>query len=329
VETKASASLVAARAGAAAKAAAEDRNARRCIMPGNIGRLTRAARALAAFHARRYSLAMNQHDDDAEEALAEAYETGLAAEKRGDRAAVAAAYTEALRLDPEDHCGAAVRLAALGLAPAPEAAPPAYVATLFDQHAEVFDSMLVDQLGYHVPMLLRELFEARGLGPFERLLDLGCGTGLTGESLEDMTAHRTGVDLSEGMLAIADEKEVYQDLFVGDATGFLESAVGQRWDLITATDVLPYLGAVEALFNAAARRLSPGGVLALSTESLSAEACGDRGWTVGPKQRYGHADGYLQAALEAAGLSLLAMERIVVRHDEGAPIPGRLILAQL
>jgi predicted TPR repeat methyltransferase len=46
--------------------------------------------------------------------------------------------------------------------------------------------MLVDQLGYHVPMMLREAFEAQGLGPFARMLDLGCGTGLTGESLEDM-----------------------------------------------------------------------------------------------------------------------------------------------
>ncbi len=271
---------------------------------------------------------MTEQDADSDDALAEAYERGLAAEKSGDRDAAAAAYVEALRLDPQDHCGAAVRLAALGLAPPPEAAPPAYVATLFDQHAEVFDGMLVDQLGYHVPMMLREAFEARGLGPFPRMLDLGCGTGLTGESLEDVTAHRTGVDLSEGMLAIADEKEVYDDLFVGDATGFLDAAEGERWDLIAATDVLPYLGAVEALFAAAARRLAPGGVLALSTESAAEADCAGRGWTVGPKQRYGHADAYLAAALEAAGMTLLAMEPIVVRHDEGAPIPGRLVLAR-
>jgi predicted TPR repeat methyltransferase len=268
-------------------------------------------------------------DPDPDEALAAAYDDGLAAEKRGDHAAAAAAYAACLRLDPADHCGAAVRLAALGLAAPPEIAPPAYVATLFDQHAEVFDGMLVDQLGYHVPMLLREMFEARGLGPFPRLLDLGCGTGLTGESLEDLTEHRTGVDLSEGMLEIADEKEVYQALFVGDAEGFLETAEGERWDLITATDVLPYLGPVDTLFSAAARRLTPGGVLAVSTESAPAEACAGRGWTVGAKQRYGHEDGYLRRALAAAGLTEIAFEPIVVRHDEGAPIPGRLILAQI
>jgi predicted TPR repeat methyltransferase len=269
---------------------------------------------------------MTDATDD--EALACAYETGLAAEARGDHDAAAQAYGEALRLDPEDHCGAAVRLAAMGRGDAPDIAPPAYVATLFDQHAEVFDGMLVDQLGYHVPMMLREAFEAQGLGPFARMLDLGCGTGLTGESLEDMAAYRAGVDLSEGMLEIAAEKEVYDDLFVGDATGFLDSDDGPAWDLITATDVLPYLGALEAFCAGLGRRLAPGGVAALSTESAPEAAFRGRGFMVGPKTRYAHDDAYLRGALETAGLTVLSAEPIVVRHDEGAPIPGRLVIAR-
>ena len=39
----------------------------------------------------------------------------------------------------------------MGRADAPERAPDAYVATLFDQNAEHFDDMLVEQLGYAVP----------------------------------------------------------------------------------------------------------------------------------------------------------------------------------
>ena len=266
---------------------------------------------------------------DADDALAEAYQRGLDAEARGDRAAAAEAFAEVLRLDPEDHGGAAIRLAALHLAPAPERAPPAYVATLFDQHAEVFDGMLVDQLGYHVPMLIREAIQSLGFGPFERMLDLGCGTGLSGESLHDLCGCRTGVDLSEGMLEIAHEKEVYDALFSGDAEGFLAAAEpGARWDLIVATDVLPYLGATEGLFAGVAARLAPGGLFAFSTETAEAAVFAGRPWIVGPKQRYAHEPGAIEAALSRAGLATLSAEPITVRFDEGDPVPGRLVVAR-
>src|SRR6056297_779952 len=80
-----------------------------------------------------------------------------------------------LALDPEDRGGVAIRLAALGLAPDPETVPPAYVATLFDQTAERFDDILVEQLGYAVPLMLRDLLERHGVPRAGRLLDLGCG----------------------------------------------------------------------------------------------------------------------------------------------------------
>ena len=104
---------------------------------------------------------------------------------------------EALALDPEDRGGVGIRLAAIGAEAAPQKMPDAYVATLFDQHADVFDDILVDELGYCVPLLVRDLVQKLEIGPFDRLLDLGCGTGLTGMALADCTSHRTGVDLSE------------------------------------------------------------------------------------------------------------------------------------
>ncbi len=86
-----------------------------------------------------YETAMKKID---EEALAEAYNRALALEKSGDFDAAAAAYAQVLALDPEDHGGAAVRLASMGRGDTPEKAPDAYVATLFDQHAEVFEDVV-------------------------------------------------------------------------------------------------------------------------------------------------------------------------------------------
>ena len=78
-------------------------------------------------------------DDDP---LARAYNRGLALEKSGDLDGAAASFAEVLKLDPEDHGGAAIRLAAMGRGATPDTAPPAYVATLFDQNAAQFDDML-------------------------------------------------------------------------------------------------------------------------------------------------------------------------------------------
>ena len=262
------------------------------------------------------------------DALAEAYERGLAAERMGDIPAAVAAYREVLALDPEDRGGVAVRLAALREGPVPEAAPPAYVATLFDQTAERFDDILVEQLGYAVPLMAREMLRAAGIAAAPRVLDLGCGTGLMGESLGEMASYLTGVDLSEEMLAIAHDRGGYDDLYVGEAVAFLGGWDEAPFDLITAMDMLPYLGAVERLFAGAAACLAPGGHLAFSTETLPEDAFAGAGYTVGPKQRYAHRLDHLRERLAAHGFTLQAAEDITVRWDDGAPVPGHLLLAR-
>ncbi|GMG81352.1 class I SAM-dependent methyltransferase [Paralimibaculum aggregatum] len=280
---------------------------------------------------------MSDQDDITEadlDALAEAYNAGLAHERAGDIAAAVAAFRRALEIDPADRGGVAVRLAALGEGPVPETAPPAYVATLFDQTAPRFDEILVEQLGYAVPMMLREMLEARGIGPVGRLLDLGCGTGLAGVALSDRAAEIVGVDLSEAMLDEAAERDCYDALYIGDAVAFLtgeeegQEEDDSRFDMIVATDMLPYLGAVEALFAGAAACLVPGGRLAFSTERLPADAAPPEGYAVGPAHRFAHSLAYLEAQLAAAGFALEAAEPITVRFNEGEPVPGHLILAR-
>ncbi|MEM6357656.1 MAG: methyltransferase [Pseudomonadota bacterium] len=263
------------------------------------------------------------------DALEEAYERGLAAERAGEVDAAAHAWRDCLALDPEDRGGAAVRLAALGQGPSPDRAPPAYVATLFDQHADSFEATLVLSLGYSIPEQVAETLQRLGLGPFARGLDLGCGTGLAGEALEEVVSAMDGVDLSEGMLEIAAEKEVYDGLYAGDCTAFLDGAAPGGYDLIAAADVLPYLGAVDGLLDGIARALAPGGVTAFSTETLPAEAFeGTPGWRVGPRQRYAHDPVMLERALAERGLTLLAADPVTVRYETGAPVTGHLIVAR-
>lgn len=263
-----------------------------------------------------------------EEALGEAYNRALALEKAGDVDAAVAAYEEVLAIDPDDHGGAAVRIAAMGRGETPVKAPDAYIETLFDQHAEVFEDVLVEQLGYHVPMLVRQRLQALQLGPFKRLLDLGCGTGLTGGALRDLCEDMTGLDLSEKMVEVAHEKDLYETLFVAEVEDFLDDNDEEAFDIITATDVLPYLGALEPLFFGAAENLTPGGLFIFSSETLPEVTLAGRAYMVGPHQRFAHADAYVKERLAATGFELVEISDINVRMEDGQPTPGHLVIAR-
>lgn len=267
------------------------------------------------------------------DALAEAYNRGLKLEKAGDLVAAAESYREALALDPSDPGGVSIRLAAMGAAETPGKMPDAYVATLFDQHADVFDEILVDDLGYCVPLLLQDLVGRLELGPFDRFLDLGCGTGLTGLAFSETAQHLTGVDLSERIVELAYDREVYDDLYVGEAVEFLEDFEdedGSRpsWDFIAATDVFPYLGAIEPFLKGASERLVAGGYLAFSTETLPDAVLDGRDYMVGPKSRFAQGEAYVRKRLEEFGFDILAMDPITVRMEEGEPVPGHLAMTR-
>ena len=271
---------------------------------------------------------MSQKSDTAEdiaEALAEAYNRGLALEKDGDLDGAVSAYREALAFDPADPGGVEVRLAALGAGPVPRAASPAYVELLFEQHAGNFEDILVRQLHYDVPNLIRKRLDTLGLTPFARMLDLGCGTGLAAEAMRDAVKEIIGIDIAETMVDFAEDKDVYEGLYVGEIISFLEDNEESPFDLVIAADVLPYLGEVAPLFDGVAAALRPQGVLAFSTEKL-AEA--DGSYAVGPNRRFLHAEAYLRAGLAEAGFAVLSCEEINVRNEDDAPSPGHLVVAR-
>lgn len=236
-----------------------------------------------------------------------------------------AALQAALAAAPADE-GAAAVLAALDAAEG--GLNPAYVRALFDRYAERFDADLVTRLAYTGPeqlygALLRSAAVAGRPARWERALDLGCGTGLMAVPLRPLVGTLAGVDLAPRMVDKARARGLYDSLGVGDVTTALD-AEPEAWDLLTAADVLVYLGDLFPVMAAAARALRPGGWFAATMERLDAED----GFVLGPTRRYAHSDAHLRAAAGAAGLALRLLEPCSSRQERRQPVPGSVFVVE-
>jgi predicted TPR repeat methyltransferase len=243
--------------------------------------------------------------------------------------AVAEAYKQALALQPDDLFGVRLKLALLGVEATPDQPPSRYVEGLFDDYADRFDTALVGKLGYSVPGKLADLVAP--LAPFENTVDLGCGTGLFGAEIRSRTRRLEGFDLSANMLAKAEAKGLYDHLgqsdlsLASEASGlFSEALPKHRADLVSAADVLMYLGSLDTVFPLVVDLLGATALFAFSVEDAGE---GD-GFVLRESLRYAHSENLVRRQLSRHGLKLLDMCRTIIRMDAGKPVNGILFLAR-
>jgi predicted TPR repeat methyltransferase len=248
---------------------------------------------------------------------------GETREKLGDLEAAAQAFHATLKVDPTDAQGAAARLALVGRGDVPDTLPPAYVARLFNDYAWRFDKHLTKNLGYRAPALIADALSAAAPGcRFASALDLGCGTGLMGEPLRPRVGRLAGVDLSAAMIAKARERNVYDELMIGDAVAPMRERPS-AFDLIVAADVLVYVGDLAPLFTAVGTALIANGLFAFSVE-----ACEGDGFKLEPTMRFAHSRAYVEATAREAGMRPLHIQSASTRREANADAPGLICVLE-
>jgi predicted TPR repeat methyltransferase len=248
----------------------------------------------------------------------------IAYKAQGNLAEAAACYRRVLELRPNDE--SARHLLNAMQQSMSDYAPQGYVQETFDNYAEKFDQHLTEKLEYRVPQLLGEAVkgvpERSNGGKFD-ILDLGCGTGLMGVELRDISRRLVGIDLSPKMIAKARERSIYDQLVVGDLFEQLAKLEPDGFDLLTSADVFVYIGNLTPIFEQCYRILRPQGLLAFSVEALPDE---EKDFHLATTGRYQQSRAYIGKLSQRFGFSEMYFAPIQSRKEEGKPVSGYLYL---
>ncbi|MEZ6136664.1 MAG: methyltransferase domain-containing protein [Pirellulaceae bacterium] len=217
-------------------------------------------------------------------------------------------------------------LAALQGGHVPGRAEARYVVDVFDAFAETFEPML-RKLEYRGPTAVAEILsyylpdaQPKSL----RVLDAGCGTGLIGPVLQEYARELTGVDLSPAMLAMAEQKHIYDSLICKDLEDYLQGQL-ETFDLIVAADTFIYFGDLSRVLKLSLEALRADGWLIFSVEE---GPLAEDHYFLQPHGRYAHSPQYLMDLLVENGIHGGYMNRVALRKEGNKPVFALLIAAQ-
>ena len=153
--------------------------------------------------------------------------------------------------------------------------------SFYQRWASRYDQQMIDGLGYESPQRLVDLFHAHcpAPGPVD-VLDIGCGTGLLGQCLQDSLSSRDtdslsidGVDRSQAMLQQASLIGCYRQLLTADLMHGLPLA-DATYDAVLSCGTFTH-GHVDATpVPDLVRVLRPGGLLLITVHEHLWEAAG-------------------------------------------------------
>ncbi len=101
-----------------------------------------------------------------------------------------------------------------------------------------------------------------------RVIDIGCGGGILTESMAELGASVTGIDMAEGPLAVARLHQAESGTNVEYLQSTAEDLAGERpgqFDVVTCLEMLEHVPSPPAVIAACAELARPGGDIFFST----------------------------------------------------------------
>lgn len=138
----------------------------------------------------------------------------------------------------------------------------------YDDWANEYDRDVESQ-GYITPARVAGAL-ANFVSPGDNaIMDYGCGTGLSGVALQEAGFdHVDGADLSQKMIDVAREREVYRELHLVEPDQPLPAQLGE-YPAIAAAGVISKGAAPPSLYSDLLNVMQPGTKLAFSLNDLS------------------------------------------------------------
>ena len=204
-------------------------------------------------------------------------------------------------------------------------APRQYVEDTFNSYAKKFDNHLVNVLKYDAPIMLKKALLDLGLAQrkYKNVIDLGCGTGLSGLEFRDIAETLIGIDLSEEMVRKAEQKNIYDQLYVDDIVGRLE-ILKTQFSLFISSDVFAYIGDLLPLFSCIKRHSTQNSLLVFSTEHTD-----DGDFILRNTARYAHSKDYILSIAKQQGFRLEFFTTCNLRYERDGWIIGGLFVLKV
>jgi predicted TPR repeat methyltransferase len=198
--------------------------------------------------------------------------------------------------------------------------PAHAVRALFDDYSSYYDTAMLEALSYRAPQHLRALLERvwPEASASLHILDLGCGTGLSGEAFKDLAGggRLDGIDLSAKMIDEARKRSIYTEFIVDDFESAL-AGLDRSYDLAIGADALIYSGDLGPALAGVMRILKPGGLFLFTLEKRNAE-----GWEQTTANRFRHGETYIRSAATATGFQSLDVTECPLRSESREPVVG-------
>lgn len=242
----------------------------------------------------------------------------------GDLATALTDSTALLALEPASDVFQFWHTLAQGATPA--TLPASMVQAIYDNEAATYDQRRLQGMNCQLPKLMAELIKAQPSEGTRHVLDLGCGTGLLGVFLgKEGGGAMVGVELSGKMIEQAAKHQGLYDRFHSvNLLDALQATPEALYHVISACDVMAYVGDLAQAIPDAFRVLRPDGLLAFSCELAGDD---EAHWVMRPNLRFAHQRSHVEALCQAAGFDRVEVVETPLFHEAAGPVNGFVVMA--